>query len=35
VERFMALGTQGNQIQFVIGALLTPQLLVVDLQVLS
>ena len=31
----MAPGTQGNQIQFIIGAVLAAQLLVVDLQVLS
>ena len=32
---FMATRAQGNQVQFVIGTLLTAQLLVVDLQVLS
>jgi len=31
----MAAGAQGNQVQIVIRALLTAQLLVVDLQVLS
>jgi hypothetical protein len=35
MQRFMAPGTQGNQIQFVVGALLTPQQHMVDLQVLS
>ncbi len=35
VQPFMAAGAQGNQVQIVIRALLTAQLLVVDLQVLS
>ena len=35
VQPFMAAGAQGNQVQIVIRALLTAQLLVVNLQVLS
>ena len=35
VQPFMAAGAKGNQVQIVIRALLTAQLLVVDLQVLS
>jgi hypothetical protein len=35
VQLFMAAGAQGNQVQIVIRALLTAQLLVVHLQVLS
>jgi hypothetical protein len=35
VQRFVTVSAQGDEVQIVVAALLTPQLLVVDLQVLS